>query len=39
MNQTVDLTAVNKHQELDSIIGTITRVPRLLNAGDFPEWK
>ncbi|KAF5805895.1 putative transcription factor interactor and regulator CCHC(Zn) family [Helianthus annuus] len=38
-NQTVDLAAMSKHQELDSIIGTTTRVPRLLDGNEFPEWK
>lgn len=27
------------HQELDSIMGTTTRIPRLLSADGFPEWK
>ena len=27
------------YQELDSIMGTTSRIPRLLNAEGFPEWK
>lgn len=27
------------HQELDSIMGTTTRIPRLLSVAGFPEWK
>ena len=27
------------HQELDSIMGTTTRIPILLSAEGFPEWK
>lgn len=27
------------HQELDSIMGSTTRIPRLLFAEGFPEWK
>ena len=27
------------HQELDSIMGTTSRISRLLNAEGFPEWK
>lgn len=26
-------------QELDTIMGTTTRIPRLMNADGFPEWK
>ncbi|KAJ0485716.1 putative transcription factor interactor and regulator CCHC(Zn) family [Helianthus annuus] len=35
----VDLAALNKQQELDSKVGTTTRIPRLTDANDFPEWK
>ncbi|KAF5815687.1 putative transcription factor interactor and regulator CCHC(Zn) family [Helianthus annuus] len=35
----VDLAALNKQQELDSKLGTTTRIPRLTDANDFPEWK
>ena len=27
------------HHELDSVMGTTTRIPRLLSADGFPEWK
>ncbi|KAJ0446497.1 putative transcription factor interactor and regulator CCHC(Zn) family [Helianthus annuus] len=35
----IDLAALNKQQELDSKLGTTTRIPRLTDANDFPEWK
>ncbi|KAJ0853333.1 putative transcription factor interactor and regulator CCHC(Zn) family [Helianthus annuus] len=34
-----ELTALNQQQELDSKLGTTTRIPRLTDANDFPEWK
>ena len=27
------------HQELDAIMGTTSRVPRLMSSDGFPEWK
>ena len=27
------------HQELDSVMGTVTRIPRLLSVDGFTEWK
>ncbi|XP_022004663.1 uncharacterized protein LOC110902270 [Helianthus annuus] len=38
-NQVNDLAVTNAQQELDSKIGTSSRIPRLLDANDFPEWK
>ncbi|KAJ0448317.1 hypothetical protein HanLR1_Chr17g0673931 [Helianthus annuus] len=34
-----ELAALNHQQELDSKLGTMTRIPRLTDANDFPEWK
>ncbi|KAJ0839390.1 putative transcription factor interactor and regulator CCHC(Zn) family [Helianthus annuus] len=34
-----ELSALNQQQELDSKLGTTTRIPRLTDANDFPEWK
>ena len=31
--------SMTTHQELDAIMGTTTRIPRLLSAEGFPEWK
>ena len=28
-----------RHQELDSVMGTLTRIPRLASADGFSEWK
>ena len=28
-----------RHQELDSVMGTATRIPRLTSADGFSEWK
>ncbi|KAI3708720.1 hypothetical protein L2E82_38115 [Cichorium intybus] len=35
----MDLTTTNLHSDLDTVMGTVTRIPRLLNAEDFDEWK
>ncbi|KAL7601927.1 hypothetical protein Lser_V15G21870 [Lactuca serriola] len=29
----------NQYQELDAVMGTTTRIPRLMSADGFPEWK
>ncbi|KAJ0902997.1 putative RNA-directed DNA polymerase [Helianthus annuus] len=34
-----ELSALTQQQELDSKLGTTTRIPRLTDANDFPEWK
>ncbi|KAJ0884265.1 putative transcription factor interactor and regulator CCHC(Zn) family [Helianthus annuus] len=39
MSSANDLAVTNAQQELDSKIGTSSRIPRLLDANDFPEWK
>ncbi|MFS7944808.1 putative transcription factor interactor and regulator CCHC(Zn) family [Helianthus anomalus] len=38
-NPVNDLAVTNAQQELDSKIRTSSRIPRLLDANDFPEWK
>ena len=35
----MDLQNSATHHELDSVMGTTTRIPRLLCAEGFPEWK
>ncbi|KAJ0861499.1 putative transcription factor interactor and regulator CCHC(Zn) family [Helianthus annuus] len=34
-----ELSTLTQQQELDSKLGTTSRIPRLTDANDFPEWK